>query len=212
MQFWAKRARRAGTLDTRSTPAKAANPPYGSGAHGRADYMDEDRKPGHGVHACRAIRGAGVPWRSISRFSSGQGQRLGLQAPQHEVECRALTWGGFSPDTAAVARDNFMHSDQANAGSCKFRQAVSRSRPAGPLLTSGQRRIGHGHGLGALPRRIVVIDPHKRLPLDDFEKRDVFQSWKEKRACFYFHSSKPLNTGGADGTRTRDPRRDRPVF
>src|SRR4051812_8307896 len=34
----------------------------------------------------------------------------------------------------------------------------------------------------------------------------------KKRVCCYFHSSKPLLDGGADGTRTRDPRRDRPVF
>jgi hypothetical protein len=39
-----------------------------------------------------------------------------------------------------------------------------------------------------------------------------FRILEEKKVCYYFHSSKPICIGGVDGTRTRDPRRDRPVF
>jgi len=41
--------------------------------------------------------------------------------------------------------------------------------------------------------------------------RHIFRTLEIKRACYYFRSSKPLCIGGVDGTRTRDPRRDRPV-
>lgn len=74
--------------------------------------------------ACRLIRSVDVSGRLMSRFSSGRGHRLRLETPQREVECRTLIRGGCGPDPAAEAGDNSLHRDQANAGSCKFRQAV----------------------------------------------------------------------------------------
>jgi hypothetical protein len=59
---------------------------------------------------------------------------------------------------------------------------------------------------------VDTASPHVSRGGGQFLKRLREGKHKAKRVCFYFHSSKPFNTGGVDGTRTRDPRRDRPVF
>ena len=78
------------------------------------------------------------------------------------------------------------------------------------LLDNAQYRLANGSE--SSPQIAMFFQKSISIGISINLRTKHISIWNKKRVCCFLIAANPSMAGGADGTRTRDPRRDRPVF